>query len=235
MQKYVELDSVVAEAIATLGLSGDDDLAKNFCRQFIWRFVVDLPITDDSMKVAKVFPKNLILKKPADMRRGLDIALYNSADCLIPHKFHSGKSRIYPNTEEFSYSVTTNEGTDDEETTTYYLPVDLSEDGQAYYIGTNGTEVAYAQIRYFAYPLDKAGQPMIREEAVEAATLFCRYKWSLRVNQNQSEIANNERMYKMEADRCRARLKSLDMSDEHRKAIAASMNRMMPNFNRSRA
>lgn len=229
--KYVELDSVVAEAVATLGLSGDDDLAKNFCRQFIWRFVVDLPITDDSLKVSKVTPKNLILKKPDDMRRALDIALYDNADSLIPHKFHSGKSRIYPNTE--SYQITTNEGTDEEET--YYVPVDLSEDGQAFYLGTNGSTVSYALIRYFAYPLDKSGQPMIREEAVEAATLYCRYKWSLRKNENQSEIANNERMYKMEADRCRARLKSFDMSDEHRKAIAASMNRLMPNFNRSRA
>jgi hypothetical protein len=234
MNKYVELDSVVNEAIATLGLSGDDDLAKNFCRTFVWRFVVDLPITDDAIKVAKVYPKNLILKKPVDMRRGLEVALYDASDCLIPHKFHSGKERIYPNVEEYSYNVTTNEGTDDEETTTYYIPVDLSEDGTAYYLGTNGTEVSYALVRYFSYPLDKAGMPMIREEAVEAATLFCRYKWSLRKNENQSEIANNRLMYQQEADRCRARMKSFDMSDEHRKAIAQSLNRMLPNFNRSR-
>jgi len=61
MNKYVTLDSVVAEAISILGLSGDDDLAKNFCRQWIWRFVVDLPITDDAIKVTKVYPKNLII------------------------------------------------------------------------------------------------------------------------------------------------------------------------------
>lgn len=216
--KYVTLESVVAEAIATLGLSGDDGLAKNFCRTFIWRFVVDLPITDDAIKVAKIYPKNLILKKPSDMRRGLDVALYDASGCFIPHVYHNGKKRIYPNPE-----VYTNSG-----------GVDLSEDSNAYYLGTNGTHVAWAEVRYFGYPLDSAGMPMIREEAVEAATLFCRYKWSLRKNENQSEIANNERMFKMEADRCRARMKSLDMSEETRKAIADSMTRMIPNFNRSR-
>lgn len=227
--KFVEFDSVVAEAIAILGLSGDDDLAKNFCRTFVWRFVIDLPITDDAIKVTKIYPKNLILKKPVDMRRPLEVALYDVADCLIPHKFHSGRERIYPNTEEYSYNVTTNE-----ETTTYYAPVDLSEDGTSYYLGTNAGDVAYAKVRYFGYPLGKDGLPMIREEAVMGAMLFCKYMWSMRKNENQSEVANNERMYKMEADRCRARLKSFDMSEETRKAIAASLNRMLPNFNRSR-
>ena len=226
MTKYVTLDSVVNEAIATLGLSGDDDLAKNFCRTFVWRFVVDLPITDDAIKVSKVYPKNLIIKKPPEMRRALDVALYDSSDCLIPHIFHSGKQRTYPNIEELAY---TNSDGD-----VVYTGIDLSEDGQAYYLGTNGTPVSYALLRYFAYPLDSSGQPMIREEAVEAATLFCRYKWSLRKNENQSEIANNRLMYQQESDRCRARLKSFDMSEETRKEIAATLNRMLPNFNRSR-
>ena len=224
--KYVTLDSVVAEAISILGLSGDDDLAKNFCRQWIWRFVVDLPITDDAIKVTKVYPKNLIIKKPVDMRRGLDVALYDASDCLIPHQFHNGRKRMYPDVEGSAY--TNSEGE------TVYFNVDLSEDGTAYYLGTNGSDVSYAQIRYFSYPLDSSGQPMIREEAVEAATLCCRYKWSLRKNENQSEISNNRLMYQQESDRCRARLKSLDMSEETRKAIAASMNRLLPNFNRSR-
>lgn len=232
---YVSLDTVVAEAISIIGLSGDDELAKNFARQFAWRAVLDLPITDDHLKVAKIYPKNLILKKPTDLRRALEVALYDANDCLIPHQYHSGKQRIYPDIESISYSVVTDEGTDDEETVTYYAPVDLSEDANAYYLGTNaGDSVAYAKVRYFAYPLDSTGYPMIKEEAVLTCMYFIRFMWSLRKGENQSEIANNERLYKMEADRCRARLKSFDMSEETRKAIAASMNRMLPNFNRSR-
>jgi hypothetical protein len=235
MTKYVTLDSVVSEGLSIIGLSGDDELAKNFARMWAWRAVIDMPITDDTIKVAKVYPKNLILKKPQDMRRALEVALYDASDCLIPHCFSSGKTRIYPNVEQYSYTVTTDAGTADQETTTYYLPVDLSEDAYAYYLGTNALNtVAYAQIRYFGYPLDKDGFPMIREEAVQACMYYIRLNWSLRKNENQSEIANNRLMYQQESDRCRARLKSLDMSEENRKEIAALMNRMLPNFNRSR-
>lgn len=227
MTKYVELDSVVAEALSIIGLSGDDDLAKNFARMWAWRAVVDMPITDDALKVTKIYPKNLILKKPVDMRRPLEVALYDASDCLIPHKFHGGKSRMYPDVEGGSYTNSDGE--------VVYFSVDLSEDGQAYYLGTNaGDNVTYAKVRYFAYPLDSQGYPMIREEAVQTCMYYIRFMWSLRKNENQSEIANNRLMYQQESDRCRARLKSFDMSEETRKAIAASMNRMMPNFNRSR-
>lgn len=232
---YVSLDSVVSEAISVIGLSGDDELAKNFCRQWVWRCASTFPITDDMIEVSKVDMKNLIIKKPTSAKRVLEIALYDANDCYIPHIHHSGKKRIYPNVEDYSYTVTTNEGTDDEETTTYYGPVDLSEDDKAFYIGTNGeNSVSYAQIRYFKYPLDTDGMPLIREEDVQTCVYFCRFMWSLRKNENQSEIQQNERMYKQESDIARARRKSADISNETRKRIASDLNRLIPNFNRSR-
>ena len=230
---YIEIDTVVSRALTIIGLSGDDEVVKNLAREWVWLAVLDLPITNDALKVTKIYPKNLILRKPSDFRRGVDVALYDASDCLIPHKFHSGRERIYPNVEEYSYSVTT--GTDDEQTTTYYAPVDLSESKEAYYLGTNaGDNVAYAKVRYFSYPVDSTGFPMIPEEASETCMFYVRWMHSLRKNENQSEIANNERIYKLTADRCRARMKSFEMSEETRKTIASLMNRMLPNFNRSR-
>ena len=232
---YVSLDAVVSEAISVIGLSGDDELAKNFCRQWIWRCISVFPVTDDMIEVSKVDMKNLIIKKPPQAKRILEVALYDSSDNFIPHVFHSGKKRIYPDVESYSYKVVTNEGTDDEETTTYYLPVDLSEDDKAFYVGTNGeNSVSYAQIRYFKYTLDNSGMPLIREEDVLTCVYYCRFMFSLRKNENQSEIRQNEMMYKQEADIARARRKSADISDETRKAIAANWNKMIPNFNRSR-
>lgn len=232
---YVELDAVVAEAISVIGLSGDDELAKNFCQQWVWRAATSFPVTDDMIEVSKVDMKNLIIRKPTNAKRILDVALYDASDNLVPHVFHAGKKRIYPDVESYSYKVVTDEGTDDEEETTYYLPVDLSEDDRAFYVGTNGeNSVSYAQIRYFTYPLDKDGMPLIREEDVLTCVYFCRFMWSLRKNENQSEIRQNELMYKQEADRARAMRKSADLSNEKRKAIAATFNRMIPNFNRGR-
>lgn len=232
---YVNLDSVVSEAISVIGLSGDDELAKNFCRQWVWRTASTFPVTDDMIEVCSVDMKNLIIKKPANAKRVLEIALYDAADNYIPHQYHPGKKRIYPDVESYSHSVVTNEGTADEETTTYYFPVDLSEDDKAFYVGTNGENtVSYAKIRFFTYPLGQDGLPLIREEDVLTCVYFCRFMWSLRKNENQSEIRQNELMYKQESDIARARRKNADLSNETRKRIAQDLNRMIPNFNRSR-
>lgn len=231
---YVDFDGVLAEAISVIGASGDDEVAKNFGRQWIWRCVTDFPVSEDNIKVCRIDVKNLLLKKPSEMQRFLEVALYDVNDNFIPHVFHTGQKRIYPNVESYSYNVVLNEGEDDEETVTYTAPVDLSEDRNSFVLGTNGSNVSYAQVRYFAYPLDNNGLPMIREEEVLACVYFVRFMWSLRKNDNQSEIRNNELLYKQEADRVRAKRKSMDFSNEKRKQIAASLNRMLPNFNRSR-
>lgn len=225
--QYIDIDTVVARALTIVGASGDDEVLKNVAREWVWGALVDLPITDDAIKVTKVYPKNLIIKKPDDFRRGLDIALYDAADCFIPHAFHTGKGRIYPNTEQYAFTHEV-----DGQEVTHYIPVDLSEDAKCYYLGTNGAGVSYAKIRYYTYPVDAKGWPLIPEEASMTCMYFIRYMASLRRNENQSEIANNERLYKIESDRCRARLKAI--SGEGVKTIGSIFNRLIPNFNRSR-
>ena len=226
---YIELDTVVARALTIIGLSGDDEVIKNIAREWVWTAIVDLPITNDTLKVTTVYPKNLILKKPSDYRRGVDIALYDASDCLIPHVMHSGRERIYPNIEQYAFTSEV-----DGEEVTQYIPADLSESKDAFFLGTTGSNVAYAKMRYYSYPIGTDGMPMIPEEASMTCMYFVRYMHSLRKNENQSEIATNERLYKIESDRCRARMKSFEMSDETRKTIGALFNRMLPNFNRSR-
>lgn len=211
--EYVELNSVVSEAMASIGVGSHDEVHKALARQWIWRAVIDLPVTEDNIKVCTITAKNLMLKKPGDMRRFLEIALYDESDCLLPHLFQAGKERIYPNNE--------------------CAPVDISENEYAFFIGTNGENVSYAKVRYFAYPLDKDGMPMIREEDVETCVLFVRYKASMRRNDNRSEIQQNKDFYEKEADRQRAKRKSSDLSSEKKKTIGRILNRMIPSFNRS--
>ena len=233
MAQYISFDEVVSESILTIGLSGDDELAKNIARTFIWRGLQKLGSSDDQLEVCQADAKNLLIKKPK-MKRFEAIALFDVNDNFIPHIFHSGVKRIYPNTESYSYNVVTDEGTDDEETTTYYAPVDLSENRNSFVIGTNGTNVAYALIRYWGYPLDANGLPLIQECEVEALTLYVRFKWSQRKNENQSEIAANKMDWMQAADWTIAHKKSVDNHGERKKQQAALLNRMIPNFNRSR-
>jgi hypothetical protein len=226
----VSLDSVVAEALTVIGASGDDEVARLLARQWAWRACVDMPVTEDSIKVSRVYPKNLLLKKPSDMQKFLEIALYDVNGNFIPHEFHGGKTRIYPNIDSVRTTSTNTDGT----TTTHYFPVDLSEDIHNFVLGTNATAVAYADVRYFSYPIDNSGMPLIREDDVLTCVYFIRFMWSLRKNDNRGEIQQNELLYKQEADRARAKRKAADLSQDKAKSIAATMNRMIPNFNRSR-
>jgi hypothetical protein len=226
---YVDFEEVVAESIMTIGLSGDDELAKNFARQLIWRGLQKLGTSDDQLEVCKVDAKNLLIKKPK-MKRFDAIALYDANDNYIPHVFHSGSKRIYPNVEECTHTVTTEDG----ETETFYGPVDLSENRGAFVLGTNGSHVAYALIRYWGFPLDSNGFPLIQECEVEALTLYVRYKWSQRKNENQAEIRENKIAWMEAADWTIAHKKSIDNHGERKKQQAAMLSRMIPNFNRSR-
>lgn len=234
MSAYVDFEEVVSESIAILGASGDDEVAKNFARQFIYRGLQKLGSSDDQLEVSKVDARNLLIKKPQKMKRFDAIALYDANDNYIPHVFHSGGKRVYPNVESYSYKVVTNEGTEDEETTTYYLPVDLSENRHSFVLGTNATQVSYALIRYWGYPVDTAGLPLIQECEVEALTLYVRYKWSQRKNENQSEIQANKIAWMEAADWTVAHKKSVDNHTEKKKQQAQLLNKMIPNFNRSR-
>lgn len=223
--KYVELESVVARAISVVGVGIDNELMKNFAREWIWMAVLDLPVSEDNIKVCQIESKNLTMKKPDDMRRFLEIALYDDQDRYIPHVFHAGKKRIYPDTRVFPMSV--------DASYECGVPVDLSEDQFAFYIGTNGSNVSYGLVRYFAYPLDKDGMPMIREDDVMTCVYFVRFMASMRRDDNRSAIQQNELLYKQEADRARAKRKSEDLSADKMKTISGIMNRMIPSFNNS--
>lgn len=230
---FVDFDEVVAECAAIIGYGEDEETVKNFCRQWIWGAKKKMSVSDNTIQVCQITAKNLLLPKPKNFKKLEEIALFDSSGNYLPHVFHQGTSRIYPNVDQFSYSVVLNEGEDDEETVTYYLPIDLSENKNSFVIGTNGTQVDYALVRYWPLPLDKNGLPEIYEHEVDACKAYCRYQWSQRKNENQSEIAQNRQTWKEECDWAKATTKSLDFSNEVRKRIGAITNRMIPNFNRS--
>lgn len=223
---YVSIEGVVSEAISLVGDGTDKEVLKNFARQWIWRELIDLPVTDDNIKVCDIFAKNLILKKSGDMRKFIEIALYDVNNNYLPHVFYSGKKRIYPDTR----IIPAGQNTDNNPVV---VPVDLSEDEYGFYIGTNGSAVSYAKVRYYSYPLDKDGLPMIREEDVQTMVYRVRLNASLKKNDNRSEIDQNRQLYVIEADRARAKRKVSDKSTATMKTLGAIMNRMIPDFNRS--
>jgi hypothetical protein len=228
MLNYVPFEEVVSEAISVVGSGQDTELLKSLSRQWIWRFLQEQPVTEDQIRVCKIYPKNLILPKPDDLRKHLEIAFYDDSDNFIPAVYHSGKKRIYPDLRVFpTATATTN-------TQPCPVPVDYSQDQFAFYLGSNGTDVAYAQVRYYSYPLDSDGMPLISQDEILGCIYFVRFMASLRKNDNRSEIQQNELLYKAESDKLRAKKKLASLSNDERKLIASIRNRMLPNFNRSR-
>lgn len=225
--KYVDFEEVVAESILTIGLSGDDELAKNFARTWIYRGLQKLGSSDDQLEVSKVDAKNFLIKKPKQMKRLDAIALFDSNDNFIPHVFHGGNKRMYTNIEDSTYTVSNSDEV-------HYGPVDLSENRTSFVVGTNGDNVDYALIRYYGFPVDTSGLPLIQECEVEALTLYVRYRWSQRKNENQSEIRENKMAWMEAADWTIAHKKSVDNHGEKKKQQAALLNKMIPNFNRGR-
>jgi hypothetical protein len=225
---YIPYDEVVSEAITAIGAEGEDEIAKQYVKTFLWRGLQKLGDSNEQLETVKLYTKNLLIKKPKDYKKLDSICLYDSADNQLPHLYHSGK-RVYPQTDGINYYTTDSTGVAVSE---FVGPIDISENEQNFVLGTNGTDVAYMLLRYWQYPLDADGIPLIREDEVEALILYARLRWSMRKNVNQSEIRENRIAWMQAADQCKALKKST--SNEEAKTIHRSLNRMIPNFNRSR-
>ncbi len=217
---YVSLDEVTALARTVIGTSDEQD--EVLFRQWVWEALQDVGISQDSIEVCTLKPKNFFAKKPSNCRVLIDLALYDANGNLFYHVFRAGKKRIYPQT--LNTAVVTNDLT-----RVNMLPIDVSEDRDSIVLGSNATDVAYIEIRYFSYPVDKNGLPMIREDEKMAIVYFIRFMWAMRKNDNRSEIDQNRQMWMLESDRARARKKNI--TNEEAKTIMKNWMRLIPNFN----
>ena len=221
---YLPLNAVISEA---LSITPDTDASTwAFARQWAVTALYQLGAASDEIEACRIDVKNLTMIKPKNMRQYIEMALYNSSNQYIPHTFRSGRKRIYPDTRYYPSVVDSN--TDQ---AIHYVPVDVSEDTQAFYLGTNATDVAYAMVRYYAYPLDNDGLPLIRED--EKFAIMCYIKWakSSKKNESQSEQESNWIMWAQQHDRARAMKKKT--SQDEAKTVARKWMTMLPIFNSS--
>ncbi len=218
--QYVSADEVIDTASSVIATATEQD--KAFMLQWLWEGLQQLGVSEEQIQVCTLIPKNCIAKKPADLRMLLDISLYDSQGLLIPSVFRSGKKRIYPIQPPTNVIVSDN--------TIIPLWIDVSEDLNNIILGSNAANtVAVIGIRYFAYPLDAQGRPMVRQDETMALIYFLRFMWSLRKNDNRSEIDQNRNMWLLESDRTRAKKKMVPQ--EELKTIARAWRSLIPNLN----
>jgi hypothetical protein len=228
---YYNIDEVVAEAM--LVTSNVTDADRLIARQWVGSAMEFLGMSEDEIEVCEIIPKNLLARKPDNCRKLIDIACYDEAGNYIPHVFHAGKKRIYPNTNVLVATTTTNSD-GESETRVTYTAVDVSEDRFNIVLGTNASDVYKIKIRYFSYPIDADGLPMIRSDEKQAIIYFIRFCKALKDDENQGKIAQDEMRWMREADRVKASKKMADVTNDKAKTMASILNRMIPNFNRSK-
>jgi hypothetical protein len=207
---YLELDEVLAEAMS---ITRDANRYENVGKQWAYTALMQLGSSDDELDVCELTPKNLVCKKPNNCRKVEDIELYDFSGNSIPFVFRAGKKRI---------NSSSSEG------------VDVSEDRTHIILGSNGDCVSAVKIRFWSYPLDDKGQPMIREDEKLAIIFYIRFMIALEKDDNMSKIQMDEFRWKMEADRVRAAKKAGDFSKAKIRAMKRDWLRLLPVFNTKR-
>lgn len=230
--QYVDMNAVIAEALSITPQSDAADWS--FARQWCVTAIEQLGTSEDEIKVAQILNQNLVMPKPDDMRQFIELSLYDGFGNYIPHEFRAGRKRIYPDTRNWPVNVlvpTNNFNHAIQSPQQYFTPVDVSEDQLNFFLGTNGTMVAYSYVRYFAYPVDANGLPMIRLDEKFAVMCYIQWAKASRKGDNQSEIAQKWQMWALQADRARAHKKASSLSNDKMIGISRSWVRLIPNFN----
>jgi hypothetical protein len=218
---YLSIDEVLAEAMSIVK---DKAAHEAVARQWIWTNLMQTGVSEEELEVVVVYPKNLLAKKPKNCRRIKEFCCFDSAGLLIPHTFRSGKKRIYPNTGAYTTAVGTDGGTEYN-----YQCVDVSEDKFNLVLGTNATDVAQIALRYYALPLDSAGEPLVHESEKLSCIYYVRFQLAMLDDSNQSKIQLDEIRWKQEVDRARAAKKSVN--EETRDTVGRDWLRLLPSFN----
>lgn len=224
----VSMDEVIATAASTLKNVTTTD--KLLFRQWIAMMCLpELGISEEDVKIVELFPVDFAAQKPDDMRSVIEVSLFDTNGCQLAHKFRSGGKRIYKDTRLIRAAIV---GSDTEQQLNNLIPVDISDDAYAFHLGTNGDLVGSIVVRYFCYPTDNNGLPLIRQEEVMACVYFCRFWWEMRENSSRAAIEQNRLMWAAESDRCRARKKMLSLSpDKMKTIIKGTWMRYIPSFN----
>jgi hypothetical protein len=220
--KYVDLDYTIAYTKRLVKTA--DDMDTNYWKDWIYTgAMIHLGVGDDEIEVAELVPTNNIAKLPEHLRTILKLALFDSAGDQLAHKFRPGQQRIYTDERLLSTVVSDADVND-------YVPVDVSNDSYNLIFGTNGDLVAKVYIRYFKYPLDSSGQPMIRLEDVHACAMFIKFMQAVRDDSNKSAIQLYDQLWKQAADHAKAAKRAQSLTPEVAETIIRDWMRLIPSF-----
>lgn len=172
--RFLNIDEIVSEAASLVkGASAEERL---WFKQWAWRGLRDIGPMSDNIDVVTLYPENLVFRKPNDFYKAIDIALFDGRGNEFKTKYRSGKHRIHNSRNIFIKDGIYNSDFDG--------TIDISEDAHFFYLGTNGRDVTYAQLRYFKLPVDSDNNPIFPEYMAKAITMYILWYWEIREDGN---------------------------------------------------
>lgn len=196
--RFLGVKEVVADAMSVIpggSTAGEQLLA----RQWAYIGLRDLGPSKDFIEVCPLTVTNLSIRKPDDLISTIDISLYDSAGNAIAHNYRPGSRKIKKSKPTTGPVISQIDG----------QGVELSEDD--YYFHLDSTELARsaatALIRYYKFPVDDDGLPMIPEKARLAIIMFIRYMYTLRKGGTRFEVSSALSTWEVQRNRARSRMR----------------------------
>ena len=159
-KRFLTLEEVTSEAMSIV--KGATTEHQNIAKTWAYRALRQLGPSKDHMEVCTLYPEDFILAKPTDFHSAIDIALFDSSDRELTTSYRSGVKRIHQNLNELDGLIT------------------VSEDDEFFHLSSNSTNVSYAKLRYFKFPVDQDGYPLFPEYAALPIGIFIKYMFALR-------------------------------------------------------
>lgn len=185
---YYTVDEVAANASTIIKGSRRED--RHLYRQWVWNGEKELGYSEMQVGNDCIPVENLCARKPDNYRKLKDIALL---DCDGREYMVKMRGYFKRNHEDQLEGQTRS--------------VDVYEDDNFFYLGSNGDIITHVKIDYYGLPLDDDGNPKIPEHHLMPLMMYVKFMDNLRNSQSQSQIIESERMWKQEAARCRGRNK----------------------------
>lgn len=169
-KRFLTLDEITSEAMSII--PGATTEEKLYAKQWAYTALREVGPGSANVEVATLYPEDLTLIKPENFHSAIDIALFDGSGNELRHKYRFGNKRIHQSENEYLNSGVYEPGLGS--------VIEVSEDDFHFHLSSNSSNLSYARLRYFKFPVDSEGNPMFPEYTRLAVILFIRYMWSLR-------------------------------------------------------
>lgn len=167
---FKSVDEIIALALSVTEEA--DSIDRAYMKDWVYEGLKQIGPNIAWYAEATIYPTELQLEKPKDLYSAIDIALYDSNGSELRYVLRGKGRRTH---------VSDNSIIDrGEYAPDVGAPIDLSEDAYYFNLGSNGTGVAYAVLKYWKFPVDSNGDLLIPEEDSMALVLFCKYLYYMR-------------------------------------------------------